>query len=401
MVMPWELGPIGGVNAVVSNLYRRLAEEGNWKPWLHVLSWENRNPVFLKNGDVNAVRLRVRSPLEKGLVLRSLVTYAISLPGELLKVRRLVKQLGIRVVNAHYPTLAMVTVSLARAVGLVEVKLVLSFHGTDIRCAAAASPLTKVLWRWLLGRADSIVAVSQGLADEIRAFVPAAAAKTVVIHNGIDADAFVQLSDTRTELSEDLRGKTVVVAVGAYEYKKGHDVLLQAVSRLIKAYPDLHLLLVGQTGPKSIEREVEGLAAELGLSGRYTLLMNAPRSRVAECMRLGHVFVLPSRAEPFGLVLLEAGALGLPVVASRVGGIPEIIVSSDLGVLVEPDNPDALATALHGLLQDERRSREMGAAFQRRVLDVFTWEAAHQKYEGVFGSLCELGKRKATWEKVS
>ena len=97
-------------------------------------------------------------------------------------------------------------------------------------------------------------------------------------------------------------------------------------------------------------------------------------------MKQAKTFCLPSRAEPFGIAILEAGAYRLPVVASRVGGIPEIIIDGETGLLVEPDDTRALTAALDRVLSDADLARNLGERLYERVVGDFSWKRAYQQY---------------------
>ena len=376
--MPWDLGPIGGVNAVVANLYERFAFHGELQPALLVTSWTHTKPVRKADGGYDKTFLRIRGPLERGNMLRSLAAYLLFLPGELRKAARLIRELDAAVVNPHYPSLAMLTVAIARRLGLHRARLVLSLHGTDIRQAASGSALSRFFWRRLLREADAIVAVSHGLAKEAIAFDPGSRSKVVVVHNGLDTEAFTAQARMPSAVPPSLTSRRFLLTVGAFEHKKGQDVLLHAFVRLARTHEDLDLVLIGQAGPAT--QETQSLIDSLGLAPRCHVVENAPREVVASYMKAASLFVLPSRLEAFGLVLLEAGAFGLPVVATRVGGIPEIIAGPEYGVLVEPDDPEALERALEDLLQHAEKARAMGENLRQRVGSVFSWEAAYQGY---------------------
>ncbi len=381
LVLPWDLGPIGGVNAVVASLYERFTMHGELQPAILVTNWADKTPVHKTDGGYDKVFLRIRGPIERGGTLRSLAAYLLFLPNELRKAARLVRDLGVSVVNAHYPTLAMLTVALARRLGLHRARLVLSLHGTDIRQAASGRALSRFLWRRLLREADAIVAVSHGLAKEVIALDPRSRSKVAVVHNGLDAEAFTALARLPGGVSSSRTSRHYLLTVGAFEHKKGQDVLLHAFARLAPTHEDVDLVLIGQAGPAT--QEIESLIHSLGLAPRCFVLKNAPREVVARYMKSASLFVLPSRSEPFGLVLLEAGAFGAPVVATRVGGIPEIIDGPEYGVLVEPDAPEALARALEDLLENAEKAREMGENLRQRVRTVFSWEAAYRKYRDI------------------
>ena len=173
--------------------------------------------------------------------------------------------------------------------------------------------------------------------------------KPLTIHNGIDASRFNTLDQ-----SQSLPAQSYVLTVGKFEAKKGQATLLDAFSRIADAYPDLHLVLVGARDTSL--SELEDTARSWGLDGRIHFFVDVPHQKMPALFRAAKVFALPSNEEPFGIVILEAGLSGLPVVASRVGGIPEIISDGETGWLVKPGNPDALAHALRSILDDPNGS---------------------------------------------
>lgn len=145
--------------------------------------------------------------------------------------------------------------------------------------------------------------------------------------------------------------------------QKGLDVLLDAFSRIP---PPARLVIAGD-GP--LRPALERRAAAPDLAGRVRLL--GPRADAAAVMAALDLFVLPSRWEGFGLVLLEAMAAGRPIVASRVSAIPEVVAEGGTALLVPPDDPAALAAAMRALLDDPARRQAMGAAGRRRVAAQF------------------------------
>ena len=218
----------------------------------------------------------------------------------------------------------------------------------------------------VLGRAAAIVCVSGALAEQTAEHLPPALRDRLrVVPNGVDTARFAPRADPAR--GERLR----VVFVGRMIPDKGADVLLDAVARLDR--DDVELTLVGSQNfdagatPSPFERDLRSRAAALG--DRVRLLPFTPRAEVAEVYRQADVVVVPSRwAEPFALTVMEGMASGVPVVASAVGGIPEVM--GDASVLVRPDDPAELAAALEALADDEALRRRIGAACR-------TWALAH------------------------
>jgi glycosyltransferase involved in cell wall biosynthesis len=196
-----------------------------------------------------------------------------------------------------------------------------------------------------------------------------------VIPNGVDLGEFAGVG-TRKD-----RDGLVGLFVGRLDPdQKGLDVLVRAMSKLPQNYP-LRLRLVGEDwGGAELLRH---LAQRLGVADRVTMVGKVPRPEVVREFAEADFLVLPSRFEPFGIVLLEAMAAGLPVVASRVGGIPEIVSEGETGLLVEPDNPDALAEALRLLCQNESLRFSMGRSARERVKR-YAWDSVVPRILSVF-----------------
>ena len=208
--------------------------------------------------------------------------------------------------------------------------------------------------RW----ADRLVGVSaEVLAGPLADGVPPV--RTRVISNGVDFDRLDAQTGPDLRAALGLGAEAVVLAcLGQLHPVKGQDVLLRALTALP---PHVILLLAGE-GP---ERTVlERQAAAAGLAGRVHFAGRV--DPVAPVYRAADIVVQPSRAEGFGLVLAEAGGFGKPVVATRVGGIPEVVVDGETGLLVPKEDPAALAAALDRLVADPALRARLGQAARAR-----------------------------------
>jgi glycosyltransferase involved in cell wall biosynthesis len=231
-------------------------------------------------------------------------------------------------------------------------------HGSDVHLAAATGWRRRAIRR-ALSRCSSVIAVSSSLKGELAGFgVPEDRIR--IIPNGIDSERFRPMDqrEARAQLSLPLEGRRVVF-VGNFAPVKGLPVLLEAASRM----PDeMSFSLVGD-GSQRVE--LAALIKRLGLSGRATLVGRVPHQAIPLWMNAGDVFCLPSASEGCPNVVVEALACGRPVVASRVGGIPELIREGESGFLVAPGRPDELAAALNRALA----ARWNPAAIRRTVED--------------------------------
>jgi glycosyltransferase involved in cell wall biosynthesis len=231
---------------------------------------------------------------------------------------------------------------------------------------------------------DAVVAISDG----VRAVLIAGGVEPRRIHlirSGVDVERFAaddQLRDAERARRGLAAGEFVIAVVAALEDRKGHAVLLDAVAML----PDLRLrVLCGGTGSRA-----EALARRrdaLGLGDRVTFL-----GRVADVPALlaaADAAVLPSLHEGLGVAALEAMAAGRPVVASRVGGLPEALGEGEAGVLVPPGDAAALAAALRGLATTPAEQRALGAGGRRRAGRLFSMDAMARRTVALYRRLSE------------
>ena len=217
--------------------------------------------------------------------------------------------------------------------------------------------------------ADAIVAVSGAIAGDLARRYRIRGPRIVVIHNGIDAGAFLPRRPRAPMLAalglEE--GDRVIGLAGRMTPQKGHEFLLEAVARLAPRFPRLRCVLAGD-GP--LRAMLEARAAALGITHRCRFL--GPRADVADVLSVVEIVTLPSRSEGLPFALLEAMALGKAVVASTVGGNPEVVEDGRTGFLVPTADVAALADALARLLDRPDEAGAMGARGRVRVRDHFT-----------------------------
>lgn len=192
--------------------------------------------------------------------------------------------------------------------------------------------------------------------------------KIHVIHNGVDLARYQAAPEpgAREALKIPPAARVVCVVANLIAYK-GHRVLLEACAAVKAREPAFHLLLVGD-GP--CRGELERMAQALGLSGDVQFL--GSRTDVPAILSVADVVVLPSLSEGFPNAVLEAMATGKPVIATHVGGVPEMVVEGETGLLVSPGNAEALGAAILKVLQDPERAAAMGRAGRERVREQFS-----------------------------
>jgi alpha-maltose-1-phosphate synthase len=237
--------------------------------------------------------------------------------------------------------------------------------------------------------ATAVIAVSEGMrADLLEAYPAVDPGRVRVIHNGIDAQEYAP--DPGTDVLE-RHGvdpqRPSVVFVGRITRQKGVPVLLHAAADLD---PGVQLVLcAGQPDTPELGEEVTRLVEELQRTRQGVIWIQGMLERREVIQLLSHatVFVCPSVYEPLGIVNLEAMACGSAVVASKVGGIPEVVVDGETGLLVPPDDPASLAVALNELARDPERAAAMGRAGRERAVAEFDWSTIAARTAELYAEL--------------
>ena len=257
--------------------------------------------------------------------------------------------------------------------------------------------------------ADGFIAVSNAMKQDIQRIYNVPAEKIIVIHNGIDAMRCRPRKDPAVTKAYGIHaGKPYVLMVSRLTRQKGIIHLLNAVRYLQSGVQVVLCASVPDT--LEFEREVSEMVERVRAQTAHDIIWvteTVPRDDLIALYSQAAVFVCPSVYEPFGLINLEAMACGTPVVASAVGGIPEVVVDGETGLLVpfrpstsrktEPEQPDRfaedLANAVNKLLSDPETLSEMGLAARRRVEEHFSWNVIAQKTMDYYKEVIKCGSR--------
>jgi glycosyltransferase involved in cell wall biosynthesis len=236
----------------------------------------------------------------------------------------------------------------------------------------------------IVARTGRLIAVSEDLKRFIMTNVGIPASRVQVIYNGVLPSmscGAAEMDRCRAELgikADDL----VIGTVGSLYPVKGHQFLLQAMPAVLARFPHAILLLAG-TG--RLEVPLKEMAQALGIDKHVRFL--GMRQDVPVLLALMQVFVLPSLSEGLSMALLEAMMAGKAVIATRVGGNPELVDHGQTGLLVKPEDPDDMATKLNSLLGDRSMMRRFAEAGLKRATQHFTLERMANQYEELYGTL--------------
>ena len=245
--------------------------------------------------------------------------------------------------------------------------------------------------RYLLRFFDGIAAVSESVAEQLgQARVRQ---RVHVIPNGVP----MPCSGSRSTFADQIRmgDRIVVGTVGRLSSEKGASFLIEAAAKICPDFPRAFFVLVGD-GP--MRSALEARVRELGMEGQF--LFTGQRHDVQQIYRAFDIFVLPSLEEGMPMALLEAMAAGLPVVATKVGGVPDIVNDPSVGTLVDPGDANAIATGIRDLLSDRSRREEIGSKGRKRVEESFSAAAMARRYVELYQQVL-LRRRAGNYESAA
>jgi glycosyltransferase involved in cell wall biosynthesis len=276
------------------------------------------------------------------------------------KLSRLIRQWKPSIVHAHDPhAVSMAGLALSFGAPTPRPKLIAS-RRVDFHLQGHSFS------QWKYRQVDGFIAASSAIRD-ILVHDRIDRSRIVVVHDGIDIDRIDRLPAIDIHAEYWLpRGAPVVVNVGALVGHKGQRHLVDTVPPVMRDIPDVHVVVFGEGELRApLEKQIK----QLGLDKR--VLLPGFREDVLSLVKSSDLFVMSSVTEGLGSAVLDAMAMGLAVVGTRAGGIPEAVVSGTTGLLVEPGEPQPLAAAMVRLLKDAGLRRGYGEAGRKRVSELF------------------------------
>lgn len=374
-ILPWGLRSIGGVNTVVKALIKEVNEDAEYRPILIVSDWKYMEPTVFEFEDYIEIRYRLY-PIDFSSV-KSFLSYVAFFRASEDKYSKIIKDYNIKVVNAHYPTLSLISLVVFSLIRKGDLKVFLSFHGMDLESIKNDSYLNKKLWKLICCRVDAIVTCSRGLkAKLLKEFHSLDNVKA--IHNGVNLQ--VLRSNIRDAPQDVIKlPEKTILSVGTFEEKKGQETLIKAFSELSSRASGWSLVLVGRDGP--CLQKYKKLVDSLSISDRVYFYVNIPIESMPEFYTQSNIFVSPSNIEPFGLVMLEAAMFDLPVIATRTDGAVEIISDGVDGVLVDIGCEKEMSDSLLRLINSSEESEKLVTNLKLKAHKKFQWSDTFKKYK--------------------
>ena len=378
----WEYPPhvIGGLGRAVTCISRRLAEHAR----VHVLTIGLPGRVEDEHHDSLHV-LRVDPFTLKSTGLVSWV-YGFNF---LMVVKALTAVPRPHIIHVHDWLAAPAGVALKH---LFKSPLIVTIHATEH--GRSRGSITRPMqhqihyWEWrVCYEAWRVIVCSESMKHEVVEAFSLPRDKLLVLPNGVELEELDSHRPFEGERSRyALPWEKIVFFAGRHVYDKGVDVLVEAARILLSKRQDVKFIIAGD-GPMRLH--LMWLASTYGLGDKIYFTGRLSDEELYRAYKLADMVVIPSRYEPFGIVALEAMASGRPVVASRVGGLSEVVVDGETGILVQPGDPYSLAQAIEVLLDNPQLAREMGARGRRRVEELYRWGKVVRFLERIYQRVLE------------
>ncbi|GAB6173059.1 glycosyltransferase [Paradesulfitobacterium aromaticivorans] len=288
-----------------------------------------------------------------------------------------VKRLKPDIIHAHYATSFGFLGALAK-----EHPYVISAWGSDIFFFPRHSFVHSLFLKWTLKQADVLCSTSRIMAQEMQRYTESG--RTVeVIPFGVDIERFKPPAEERQDSLQPL-----IFGVAKYfQPVYGLDVLFKAFAQIERQTPGRARLRLAGDGPE--KARLQRLALKLGIARKIEWLGAIPSKDVAELYQSLDVVVVPSRQESFGVTAVEGSACGRPIIASRVGGLPEVVTDKETGLLIPPGDVQELAAAMEYMIDHPEERKRMGEAGRSFVLEHYDWQEnvteMERVYRGVLG----------------
>ena len=294
------------------------------------------------------------------------------------KLSSLIRKEGINLVHANSIYIAEQSLFAAKLAG--------------VPCVCHVRDLVPVLGAGMVRSAafakmNLLIAISDAVKMDLVEKLRVPEGKVIRVYNGVDTEEFhPDISGENFKEEFKLGSKGVIGMAGRLSPEKGHEIFLRAGSQIIRDRDDIRLLIAGSSelGPEGYRERLGELAEELGIKDK--VVFTGFREDLPQVMAAMDIVVVPSSAEPFGRVIIEAMASGKPVIAANSGGAPELI-SEESGLIVEPRDLKGLKEAMSCLLQDKVRSHEIGRAARKRAVNCFGIEKHVLEVEDLYSHI--------------
>lgn len=370
LMLNHEFPPMGGgAGRATFNIAKELHKMGHEVDILTSAYKDHKRDEIIDGVQIYRVRSRKKHILETDLIGILMYTF-----WGLKKFKKLVKQKDYDLTHSFFSIPAGIISLFGKKV--YGIPYVVSLRGSDVPGHTLKHSLFKPLIKLVWKNSSKAVALSNGLKKTALNIYPNLSFE--VVYNGIDINIFKHLK------LKNNNEKMKLICVSRLMKFKGIQHLLVALSQMI--LNNIELLIVG-TG--NFEDDLKKLCAKLNLNKTVSFYGYCDNNKLPELYSEADIFVLPSLAEAFGLVFAEAMALGLPIIGTTAGGIPEVVKNGENGILVQPGKVNELKNALEKLINNKELREKMGEKSTKIVRENFTWDKIAQDYLRIYKEVKE------------
>ena len=379
MCSDWVYPSVGGVQSHIDGLATHLTGLGHE---VVIVSKElNNEEIGGSQNSVREVKTRSVGPFEHAIV-----------PPRREDLLKIMRRERFDIVHAHHaftPT-ALLSIHTAKSLGI---PTVLTNHSISVASSSDMlwNPMSHILFplKRYIDEADRIIAVSNAASEFIGRFTENK--NIIVIPNGVEVSRFSQDEYPDPGLiPREYNESPILFTVGRLSFRKGFHLIIEAMPSILSEHPDTQLYIAGSGYMQTF---LEGLSTSLGLNDNIHFLGYVPDEALPWLYRNSDAFIFPSiTAESFGITLIEAMSARRPVVASRIGGVPEIIEDGKNGLLFNPWDSKALAEKTNKVLSDDTYSEMLGRNAYESVEKKFSWSVITRQIEQVYMDLINENK---------
>jgi N-acetyl-alpha-D-glucosaminyl L-malate synthase BshA len=366
----------GGSGVVGAELGLELARRGHN---VHFISYAS--PMRLEDGDQQHPRVSFHPVDMLTYPLFEFPPYTLALATKLCEVAGAE---SLDLVHMHYAIPHSVSAYLAREMCKQSryLPIVTTLHGTDITLVGR-DPSFLPITRFGIEQSDRVTAISNYLRQATQETF-CANCSIEVIYNFIDADFYQRTPDEglRKEIAPD--GEHIIVHISTFRPVKRITDCIEVVARIHRAGIKVKLVMCGD-GPE--REEAEALAARLSVSNCVMFVGQQPQALIKQYLSIANLLLLPSQTESFGLVALEAMACEVPVIATRVGGLPEVVDEGETGYLFDVGDVDGMAQRAVEILEDDGKRERLGHRGREVAKARFSTEKIIPQYEALYSGL--------------
>lgn len=327
--------------------------------------------ISFEMAEIHGVNVHYIKPIRREISQNSADAKSFSYMIRAGKVKKIIESIKPDIVHAHYATGYGLTGALCKVR-----PYIISTWGSDVFLAPKKNKIFKYILKYNFERADYITATSRNLTEETSLYTNK---KVITIPFGVDTMKFSRqekaCSDTLT-----------LGIVKSLEHIYGVRYLIEAFAEISGKYGNVNLLIVGD-GP--LRHDLEQLCRKYQIENRVTFLGSVPNSQVSTVLNRMDIFVMPSLSESFGVSILEAEACQIPVVASNVGGIPEVVKDGSTGFLIKPGDSKAIADKLIKLIENKELREEMGRQGRIFVEKNYDWKHCVDQMHRLYLDICK------------